>query len=866
MTSRGFASHLRGARARQRAWCMSADYGRLAPRLLMPILAAGFLSGAPQTAQAQDATTVVTRQARCPDKMLSHKPGEQMLVLVPDLKVFRTEKGDEATNITLRLREALSGPYNVDSRVRKTAKVDRYLVRLDRDGQSYCGWVLAGHEVLVGRDPMRVSDIDSTDSRETRSGQIMRNPLNLKVMLRSNPEIVPKGAREWDARNVPIFSSPDDSAPYRTYSIFSIFHAYQVRKDAKGEAAWYYIAGQNPYNASDVAGWVKSDSAFVWDNRVSLYFSSDQRAGDGVIYGTDVGAKTNDQSDILAKRTKAMLEPPKRNIARFPILDHVKAGDATVYQLAVFGDACIDGGPCVSGTQMVDDQGQRGTEVGQLKNVDILFVVDNTKSMRDYIKASIGGANQGAEAILREFGSNEGNERGQVRFAGALYGDYKSRQAVTLDNLDFKLFNFRPNLKSIEEMGAYRQFLADAIGDYPEAAFAGLIRAIKDAEWSPHSGVRMVFWIGDHGNRAVGVNEVFGVEDVRAALRDAKVTFFVPINVAGDYVEKFNELFITQAREISKFSAGAGGNFQVTTTYDKKTYDKNKITSEDTAVRIKDILRLTYSAAIGAREQLREAAPEAPRGSGTAPPMPAVSPRPQLETTIPVAELTQGDLVERILRVQGLSQDAIQRFRKAKQLMTYGHVKLSRTSREFVHWVALEKENMQLLNSFMDNTCKILNNQDVGPQLRRLLVRLVETFGGDDFRSEESVYDFLARQLFLPKESFSSVLDKTFEELVDWWRSNSTKEAGHQFRRAICRSAYLFNNVDSNQRIDPDEIEPEDQLGFSWRPKPSATVREFVWGYKLVNDITYFFVPVSYFPSDPDTQEPAPPSRRPARR
>src|SRR5207253_6019395 len=125
-----------------------------------------------------------------------------------------------------------------------------------------------------------------------------------------------------------------------------------------------------------------------------------------------------------------------------------------------------------------------------------------------------------------------------------------------------------------------------------------------------------------------------------------------------------------------------------------------------------------------------------------------------------------------------------------------------------------------------------LDNQDMGPQLKSLVVRLVETFGGDEAAlTGESITDFLARQLFLPKSSFSSVLDKTADELVEWWRNNGASENGQRFRRTVCRSAYLFNNVDRNLRIDPEEIEPEDKVGRTWRPKPGIELRKFTWEY-----------------------------------
>jgi hypothetical protein len=349
----------------------------------------------------------------------------------------------------------------------------------------------------------------------------------------------------------------------------------------------------------------------------------------------------------------------------------------------------------------------------------------------------------------------------------------------------------------------------------------------------------------------VGDREVVSVEDVKAALGRSNITFFVPINVYGDYHATYNPRFITQAEQISEFYGQEGGKFRVT-----KTYEIGRASGEDTAIRVADAIRIAYEKGIEAREKLREVgtAQSQPQSVDRVTPTgQSLTSRRAFETTVPIAELTQGDLVERILRNQGLSREGIERFRKSKQLMTYGFVKLDRNSKEFNYWIALEKSSMQLLKTFMDNTCKLLDNQDMGPQLQRLLVRLTETFGGDELAiSSESVSEFLARQLFLPKDNFSSVLDKTPAELGDWWRTNSRSDQGQRFRQIICRSAYLLNNVESDRRIDPAEIE-SDQFGINWRPKLGADIRPYKWEYRLVNDISYYFVPVTYFPADPDS-------------
>jgi hypothetical protein len=277
---------------------------------------------------------------------------------------------------------------------------------------------------------------------------------------------------------------------------------------------------------------------------------------------------------------------------------------------------------------------------------------------------------------------------------------------------------------------------------------------------------------------------------------------------------------------------------------------------------VSDAINIAFAAVTDAGRELQTSADARPVNEAAEPSRPVARPAfDLLETNVPKAELVQGDLVEKILRIQGLSREAISRYRKARQLMTYGYVRQDARSKdskdkEFESWVAFERNDLLLFRNFMEQTCNLLDNPDMGPRLTSLIVRLVETFGGDEAAlSGESITDFLARQLFLPKSTFSSVLDRTTAQLVDWWRVNGSTEKGQRFRETVCRSAYLFNNVDKNLRIDPEDIEPEPGLkGQKWRPRAGATERKFNWEYRLVNDIAYFFVPATYFPSDPDAK------------
>ncbi len=635
------------------------------------------LALAPVDARAQD-NTVVSRRGDCPERIVKdlRKP---ILSLVPELQFYRQETGDELTTVSAKLREVLVGPYNVRPDDPPSASIKRYLVRVNRGGQLFCGWVDSA-SVLIGADPIRASEIDPTDQVETRRGHFIKNPLHLKVLLRSNPEVMPRNVTNWDPRSVPLFDAPNDLAPYKTINIFAVFRAYKVRKDPKTEKPlWYYIAGHDAYSIDHTAGWVKRESVFEWTNRVALYFSPDRSAADGVIYGTHSAAADRSQSVALARRSTTAVEPRERNIARFPILDRrSSAGNPTIYEIAMFGDATIGDAPtpsapcrpgdasCVSSTQMVEAIGKAAELVKKSANMDILFVVDNTKSMRNYVKDTITGVKNAADRIRAE-------QKGQVRFAGALYGDYKSPQDLSPKNMQFKLNNFRLDreLTSIEAMMREPEYTEDGVGDLPEAGLAALVRAVKEANWSRDAGVKMVVWIGDHGSREIGDRETVGVEHVIAALKNAGITFFVPINVYGDYSSIHNKRFIEQAEAISNFArAEGGGKFKVMTTYDNAS-------KSDTVKRVGDSIYLGYAAALGVGTELRDLGIGDAGGAPLSKPAPGAPTPRRLETNLPVAEMAEGNLVERILRMHGLSLDAINRYRRARQLMTYGYVNVA---------------------------------------------------------------------------------------------------------------------------------------------------------------------------------------------
>ncbi|MEL6375187.1 MAG: hypothetical protein AAFR04_14605 [Pseudomonadota bacterium] len=768
---------------------------------------------------------------------------------------YGSSDGDGTTGVTIGFRDQLE-MYRVEG--------SRALVQtVGNDRQ--CGWV-DKKRILVGRERRRVGDDPDAETLETaRKGRI-KNPLFVKALIRSNVALKDRGTRDlYKAKSVTIYDGPSVQANEKgQIGIFSIFFIYSQERDRSG-GTWYYIAGTDPYDKG-LAGWVREANVFLWHSQIALYFS-DRSSENLSLYPDKVSAVDGTPGREFSRRPANYREPVGTNIARFPVLgDQDGEDDRTLYRIAHFSKLCPEGkseSECLTRAQ-ASQQRHDFARVRKLAgNVDILFVIDATESMRPYFRPIVQGVRDALEeAKKRADKGRRGSGTSRIRVAAAVYGDYKSSRADA-DNMDFELIDFADeggwgNLRQLRNVG--RRF-SDKLRDRPEAGFAAIRRAATNASWRQDTSARIVFWIGDAGNRAAGDNETLTAQDIAAALKFKRVTMFQAINVRGktDRGWQWHEDFIRQAKEINGTDDGDPNNDRFAGFAPALTYQRNA-KRENTRAQVAQFIGIAVRAPLAAKacvEQQGRCLDEPRRP--VAPPPTATAPAGQGPTAgkvLPEAEIVARErkVMEAILRANNItSSQAIERFFQYKQLMTDAWVQVEPDAENVRFWIAMDDRRVGELQKFLDRTCRTLTrSRDVSRNIERLLEELVETFGGD-YDARDTVIDNLNRIFFLPKKHFSTVLDRTARDLDRYWKRVGRKAEGARFRGSICKSAQLFEYVVKRKRIRPNQLEAPGALKDKWQPKADVKPEDFDWQWNLENGISYFYIPVEFFPGDIET-------------
>ena len=731
----------------------------------------------------------------------------------------------------------------------------RMLVRTRRkvlDDDFVCAWISAppstneagqGDVLPFDAPPITVgTEIDWTDP-VTGQSKRLENPLPLKAMLRSNPESDPD-----DATRVQIYERPTITAKPRTEaSVFGIYLIYGER-EVDG-SFWFWIAGESPQSPTRFAGWVPAEHVLLWETQLSLYFN-DQERGTGIYAGRDLAA-TGDEHGVLASRPEDFREravgppatngdgEPLSNIARFPILLEEPSSSGrgqTLYRIGFFGD---------SGE--IEDVSERGRKQQNVRRIDMLFLLDNTLSMTEYFPHVVRGVRKATDRIAR-INEAEGYDV-EVKYAAAVYGDYADEAAI-VDEMQFQVISrlgepgyteHLARLTAIAESGGYYE---DALVDKPEAGLAGVLRGITDLQWSEETEFKVIVWIGDHGSRESGDTEHVTIDEVRATIVDEDVLLF-PINVGGRYSEIWNGEFVRQGNELA-----AVRGMRTTITHD----GGRSADYEATERAIEEAIGRLYKSSLVTSVAIRE---------GTDINQVLAERRDLLDLDIPAAE---GD-VRRIATAiceMAFGSVGCENAAQSGQFMGEGYVRYDERLENYDFWVNLTYDDLDLLSRIMQLTCRGFERSSVRRNIEQAMTLVTSTLGGEPYRPDIPVGEFLRRYIFLPANHFPSILESTPDRIEEQWQQardadtrSGTLEETLRIADPICRSAELLGLAFDNKRlIDPgtdlvraSSLSDRPGIEYSWTVADNARLVDFDWEWSQGGENNYFYLPVDFFPS-----------------
>jgi hypothetical protein len=832
-----------GGPRRAGGWRHLADFGALA------LCAALFAGG---SAQAQSRPEV-TKNGACSPSVVSELRDVGIAVF-ENMPLYIAEDLDVQVDTPLKFKTLVRLARGRSQYVSK----ERVFVTAELGGKSICGWAPAA---LLIDNPYPLSVGEVNEGRKPG-----KNPLYMKALIKSAPERAVQFKYQFNPQLTPVYNRPPvpvaevntggasiDPNAYRIADarVFGIYYVYKVYVYKPGpetapgkEQRWVYVAGSKPTDVGPMSGWINADDTYLWDTQISLYYNP-KNAGAVDIYADMTALRNRDPDKRIASRPAQDMAPRERNIPRFPVLPigndnfgYRLNPTETAYRIGFFGLACLEDGSCSTGFQNLADLSQVAELVQQGKHIEVLFVVDNTLSMTNYFHPVANAVRSAVAEVSDKSGST-------FRFAAAAYGDYEDN-STDRTRMKFELFPLEGSTSALDKLAALPTYKEDAMHDYPEAGFAAIVNAVERARWSPGAAARIVVWIGDHGNRAVGNHERIGPDDVRKVLNDNRIALFVPINVAGDYKTEFNNLFISDAAEVLELSKPEAdrtitGFNRVFDTHDggKQLKDVAKA-----AAKVHEFIEFIFKGTNDFDRWVQckrggcvgSATPSAPSGDING---------------FPVATLYKG-----LLKSGHYSTEALDLLYKTQSLMTDGYMRYNKKDRATEFWVSFPPESLRNLLTMSERFCDALQSSDVQDRFESTFFQLTQAVTGDPYDpKKETISEFLERVFHLPKENFSELFNRTTEDFSDWWSGKTkgdvpgaTRQERERLLASVCRSFFVLSAVANNERIDLADLRLADRAIGRWELKNPSARMTFKWLFELENGVKLYFVPMSYMP------------------
>jgi hypothetical protein len=402
------------------------------------------------------------------------------------------------------------------------------------EGKEQWGWMQAG-DVLQQVGCLRVSEANLSFQKVT-----LRNDWKAASGNAGNIKL-PDEIRFHDAPTA-------SGAETKSTRISDILYVFARRGEGK-EA--FLLLGADPIWApgrpgTSIKGWVPQAECSEWPSRVAVYYNQANRKDRAPV-------PIFREEEEVQRWAKDPAYRPQRGdqIAQEPQSAAPLRYDANRFPVIGQDDCCLKVSFIASGSAI-----QIGRQMARsLRNVQILFVIDATKSMQPYF-----GAVQ--QAIRESKSGLPENVQAQNHFAAAVYRDYAdgNRAAEVIANFDDE--------RALNNLSSVVAQSNPADHDLPEAVYEGVIRAVSKVKWNP-AFTHAVIVIGDHGNhpsaedaakhdlkdapdpRGHTAKDVADVLDPKeAALKyDRIMLHAINVNVRQEWLP-YNDLFMDQMNQI----------------------------------------------------------------------------------------------------------------------------------------------------------------------------------------------------------------------------------------------------------------------------------------------------------------------------
>lgn len=320
------------------------------------------------------------------------------------------------------------------------------------------------------------------------------------------------------------------------------FQIYYILKELNGMKL---LAGTDELDNNkealyvNVAGWMRNTNITNWDSKVCLEPNS------GKMIERQYNGKTADVFDsketLEAWHRSGHTNPHKRvisfplgdtvlppSVMRMPILSTPEKGGLQTVKVATVGNPNESS---ITTQQRVKLQEELRELTSKSKDVNVVFVIDGTKSMERYYKSV-------AASVQKVFDESETLAIGaRLRFGAVIYRDY-----ADVPN-DYEVFPLTANKDDVEKwLMNVRCYSND--NDIPEAQYNGIIKGL-DKVGMKNDQSNVVVLVGDAGNHSPDKHTL----DQATSIISKYNANFISFQVFGDKDDRWYNKFNLDAKK-----------------------------------------------------------------------------------------------------------------------------------------------------------------------------------------------------------------------------------------------------------------------------------------------------------------------------
>ena len=288
-------------------------------------------------------------------------------------------------------------------------------------------------------------------------------------------------------------------------NMYKFFFVFKKIKNSKNEE--YYLLGNNSVlldklQFKTIVGWVPADRLTFWNTRIAIEPNwefdavEERRKGCKAKFFIDIPAARNyrdghvvDKKDVYWKKDTLGIRPAGE-WRRFPLIYLRKDN---LLSANVMGDIHQKDRKSISSIENADIQKRIDNIINKLRSINLVFVIDATKSMAKYYMPIVQAIND-SKNIWRKYTTNRDRIGNKYKIGAVIYRDIsesidRQKKFIRLDTNFEKIIKFLRQVKAGDKNNVSKR----------ESVFLGLKVALKQTGMKSNF-TNIIVLVGDVGN------------------------------------------------------------------------------------------------------------------------------------------------------------------------------------------------------------------------------------------------------------------------------------------------------------------------------------------------------------------------------